>query len=69
MGKMLININGKSEEVKIKLNLTELILSKSLCAEKIVIEHNFRIVPKEEWVNTHLQENDKVEIVSFVGGG
>lgn len=67
--KMLININGKSEEVKIKSNLTELILSKGLCAERVVIEHNLRIVPRGEWQNTPLQENDSVEIVSFVGGG
>ena len=66
---MLININGKAEEVKIKSNLAELILTKGLCAEKVVIEHNLCIIPKEEWQNTSLQENDKVEIVSFVGGG
>ena len=66
---MLININGKSEEVKIKSSLAELILSKGLCAEKVVIEHNLRIVPRQEWQNTHLQENDKIEIVSFVAGG
>ena len=66
---MLIKINGKAEEIKIKANLAELILSKSLCAEKVVIEHNLRIVPKSDWENTHLQENDKIEIVSFVEGG
>lgn len=68
-GRMRININGKSEEIKIKLNLAELILTKNLCAEKIVIEHNLCIVPKEKWENTYLQENDKIEIVSFVAGG
>lgn len=66
---MLININGKSEEAPIGLNLAELILSKRLCAEKIVIEYNLRILPKDEWGNIHLQENDKIEIVSFVAGG
>ncbi|MEI6831343.1 MAG: sulfur carrier protein ThiS [Candidatus Omnitrophota bacterium] len=66
---MLININGKPEEVEIKLNLVELILAKGLSVERVVIEHNLRIVPKEEWIDTRLQENDKVEIVSFVGGG
>lgn len=67
--KMLININGKSEEVKIESNLTELILSKGLCAEKVVIELNLRIVPRQEWKNTPLEEHDSIEIVSFVGGG
>ena len=66
---MLININGKPEEIKIKVNLAELILSKGLCAEKLVIEHNQRIAPRQEWQNIFLKENDSIEIVSFVGGG
>ncbi len=66
---MLLNINGKPEEVKIKSNLAELILSKGLCAEKVVIEHNLRIVPRQEWNKVFLGENDNIEIVSFVGGG
>jgi len=66
---MFITINGKSEEVEIKTNLAELILSKGLCTEKIVIEYNLRIVPKNGWKDTLLQEDDKIEIVSFVGGG
>jgi len=66
---MLININGKSEEVKMKANLAELILSKGLCADKLVIEHNLCIVPRQQWQNIYLQENDSIEIVSFIGGG
>jgi len=66
---MFITINGEKEEVQMKLNLSELILFKGLRAENVVIEHNLRIVPKEEWQNTYLQGDDKVEIVSFIGGG
>ena len=66
---MVITINGKSEEIKIKSSLAELILAKGLCAEKVVIEHNLKIVPRGEWQDTPLRENDLIEIVSFVGGG
>lgn len=66
---MRIIINGKAEDVNPQLNLSELILAKGLRAENVVIEHNFRIVPKGEWLDTPLRENDAVEIVSFVGGG
>jgi thiamine biosynthesis protein ThiS len=66
---MLININGKSEEVKMKANLADLILNKGLCAERVVIEHNLCIVPRQEWQNITLEENDSIEIISFVGGG
>jgi len=66
---MRITVNGKTEDVNARLNLSELIIAKGLRAEKVVIEHNLRIVPREEWQNAPLQENDEVEIVSFVGGG
>ncbi len=66
---MFIKINGKKEEVKPKTNLNELVASMKLCAEKIVIEHNFRIVSKEKWEQVLLKESDNIEIVSFVGGG
>ena len=66
---MIITINGRKENVEKKLNLLGLIKSKKLSPEAIVVEHNFRIVPKEEWPTVLLNENDSIEIVSFVGGG
>lgn len=66
---MVIKINGKSEAVDKIISLSEFILSKGLSPSKIVIEHNSRIVTQEEWQGINLQENDNIEIVSFVGGG
>ena len=66
---MVIKINGKTEAVDGISNLSELVLNKGLVPEHIVIEHNFRIMPKDEWQGVTLKENDNVEIVSFVGGG
>lgn len=66
---MIIKINGKEEIVERPLNLIELVLQKSLVPDHIVIEHNFKIIPKDEWNNIALKENDNIEIISFVGGG
>ena len=66
---MIIKINGKNETIDKPLNLIGLISYKALVPEHIVIEHNFRIVPREEWAKILLKENDNVEIVSFLGGG
>ena len=66
---MIIKINGKDEVFDKRLNLAELVSSKKLSPEKIVIEQNLRIVPKEEWRDAVINENDRIEIVSFVGGG
>ena len=35
----------------------------------IAVEYNGEILPKSEYANTLLKENDKLEVVSFVGGG
>jgi len=66
---MIIKINGKEEAIDTPGSLAELILNKELVPDHIVVEHNFRIAPKDEWVDIRLKENDNIEIVSFVGGG
>lgn len=66
---MIIKINGKEEVIENKLNLLELVKSRGLSPERIVIEHNLCIVPKEKWSGIILEDSDKIEIVSFVGGG
>ena len=66
---MKITINGKSEKIKIKSTLEEIVSKKGLCANNLVLEHNANIVPKEKWKHIILTENDIIEIVSFVGGG
>ena len=66
---MKIKINGREEELTQKKSLFEVISDKGLIPDHVVVEHNSRIVPKEEWRKTTLTENDNIEIVSFVGGG
>ena len=66
---MKLKINGKNVSMGTKKTLGELLTEKGLHPERIVVEHNLKIVPKEEWHKTALGDNDTVEIVSFVGGG
>ena len=66
---MKLKINGKDVAVSRKKTLGELLSGKGLHPGKIVVEHNLKIVPKEEWHKIALNDNDSVEIVSFVGGG
>jgi sulfur carrier protein len=64
-----VKINGKVESVGGALTLADLIKEKGLTAKRIVVEHNYRVVSKEEWPNVRMRESDNLEIVSFVGGG
>jgi sulfur carrier protein len=66
---MKIKINGREEAVNGIKTILELINYKKLIPDHIVVEQNFKIIPKQEWGGTILNEDDKIEIVSFVGGG
>ena len=64
-----VRVNGKNESVLSQIDLRGFVLSKGLQCERIVLELNSRIVPKQEWQGIKLSESDTLEIISFVGGG
>ena len=66
---MIFILNGKQESIDRPLSLDALVAAKGLCSDKIVVEHNFSIIAKEDWPKITLKDQDRVEIVSFVGGG
>ncbi len=66
---MNIVLNGEEINIAESLNVLELIDLYELPASKVAVERNLEIVPKSAYVTTMLKENDKVEIVHFIGGG
>ena len=38
-------------------------------SDRVAVELNREIVPRERWSGTRLSEGDRLEIVHFVGGG
>ena len=66
---MHIQINGQPREAEDSLNLRDLIVSLNLKPEQIAIELNQTVIRRMHWQSTILREDDKVEIVHFVGGG
>ncbi|EGF1229376.1 sulfur carrier protein ThiS [Campylobacter sp. US18a] len=61
-------INGEKLDFK-ELKFMDFIKEKGLKIELIALELNGKIIPKSEFENLILKENDKAEIVNFVGGG
>lgn len=51
------------------VNLEDLVRELGLQGDRVAIERNGEIAPKAVWPNTLLAENDRLEIVHFVGGG
>lgn len=64
----MVTVNGEKVEAVDK-NLAEYLEEKAFDIKKIAVEINGEIVPKSKYSETLLQEGDKVEVVSFVGGG
>lgn len=66
---MKLKVNGEDVSVNARKTIMELVCGKGLRPERVVVEHNLRIVPREAWPETILNENDTVEIIGFFGGG
>ena len=66
---MRVFINGESKEISGTPSLAELIDQLDLPATRIAIELNRAVVRRSEWSSTMLQDDDRIEIVHFVGGG
>ena len=64
-----IQLNGKKVFIKSNFSILDLLKKYKLVNKKIAIEHNGIIIPKFKYKKKFLKNNDKVEIVHFIGGG
>jgi sulfur carrier protein len=68
-GSMEISVNGKIESIDGSCPVSELVMAKGLADSHLVIMINGEIIQKTEWNNRFIADNDKIEILKFVGGG
>ena len=66
---MRVYVNGEVKELSGPLSLSELITRLDLPAARIAVELNRNVVRRSEWSATMLHDDDRLEIVHFVGGG
>jgi len=64
-----IKVNGESTEVEEGSSISVFLGSLNLSAPRLAIELNGEIISKSAYDQTKLSPGDKLEIVSFVGGG
>ena len=66
---MRVYLNGEAQELSSPISLAELITQLDLPAARIAVERNLAVVRRNDWSTTVLQDDDRIEIVHFVGGG
>lgn len=64
-----IFLNGEAREAPEGLTLAELLDWLKLPQDRVAVERNLKIVPRESWAGAVVGEGDRLEIVQFVGGG
>ena len=67
--KIKINLNGRVISVPTNTTVSKVIKNIKVQTNKIAIELNRKIIDKKRINKLHLKNNDKLEIVHFIGGG
>ncbi len=66
---MKIFVNGSEREVPTESTLAELLATLELQPRFVAVERNLEVVPRTEHADCVLQDGDRLEIVTLVGGG
>ena len=62
-------VNGKSRELEEDKTVAQLLEELGTSSERVAIELNLQILDKQDYARTVLKGGDRLEIISFVGGG
>ena len=64
-----IQLNGKKVSINAKATIYDLLKKYKLNNKRVAIECNGTIIPKNNYKKKFLKNNDKLEVVHFIGGG
>ena len=67
--KIKIKLNGKVKLIDVNSKIQTVISNLRIPIKKVAIELNREILDKKKLSKIKLKENDKIEIVHFIGGG
>ena len=62
-------VNGEKVPWEAGLTVEKLLEIRNYRTDRVAVEMNGKIVPKKNYPTEEIQEEDRLEIVSFVGGG
>ena len=65
----VLHVNGNETEVNPAATICDLLAGHGLESAQVAVELNREIVPRAAHASTTLKDGDRLEIVTFVGGG
>lgn len=66
---MRLLLNGEERDVADVVTIADLVTALGLDARKVAVERNLEIAPRSTYADTALADGDRIEIVTFIGGG
>ena len=66
---MKVTINGEIKELESEVTLSRLLELFSLPSQRVAVELNREVIRRQAWDSTVVRDDDRIEIVHFVGGG
>ena len=66
---MRLLLNGEERDFADIHSIADLVSALGLDARKVAVERNLEIAPRSTYADTALADGDRIEIVTFIGGG
>ncbi len=64
-----IQVNGEMREWRSGVTVADLLRDLEIGADRVAVEVNLQIVDRAKFADHRLRDGDRVEILSFIGGG
>ncbi|MEO6307003.1 MAG: sulfur carrier protein ThiS [Nitrospiraceae bacterium] len=64
-----IQVNGEQRDCRAGATVGDLLRELAIKTERVAVELNLEILDRKEFDHRNLQQGDRVEILSFIGGG
>ena len=65
----MITVNGKQIQLASEMSVADYLEQNNYQIKSIAVELNEEILPKYSYSDTMLKDGDRLEVVTFVGGG
>lgn len=64
-----LQVNGEVQSCLLGTKLPQLLEQMGLNPKLVAVEYNGEILHRQYWPDTQIQESDRLEVVTIVGGG
>ncbi len=66
---MQVQVNGENMTVDDSINLNDLLSATGFTGKRVAVMVNDKIIRRDDRASVTLNEGDRIEIISMVGGG